>query len=205
MDIYVDKYQDNLIDIVKRIEIISEIIDKKLTTTYINTNTEFVCLQFRKIIESIVFCSLIVNEEEYSNAHEKFSKHYNARLIVSDLKRVNPNYFPVPVTQEVIQNDSGRTFVLKNVEEGFLTENDLLNIYEKCGSYLHQENPFSQKRNYISIQEEFPIWLSKIIILLNNHYTKCFGNKFIFHAILRYTETGLPHVSKLLATEVNLK
>ena len=205
MDIYINKYQDNLIDIVKRIEIISEIINKKFTTNYINTDTEFTCLQFRKIIESIVFCSLIVNEEEYSNVHEKFSKHYNARLIVADLKRVNPNYFPIPVTQEVIQNDSGRTFILKNVEEGFLTENELLNIYEKCGAFLHQENPFSQKRNYINIQEEFPIWLNKTIILLNNHYTTCFGNKFIFHGILKNKDTGLPYVSKFRTEDVNLK
>ncbi len=49
-------------------------------------------LQIRKVLELISLASLVANEDEFKKQRAKYDKMYNARLILQDIKRINPNY-----------------------------------------------------------------------------------------------------------------
>jgi hypothetical protein len=56
-------------------------------------------LQFRKIFELIAFASLAANRNEYSASYKDFAKHWKAAKLVRNLRRINPNFYPQPVTE----------------------------------------------------------------------------------------------------------
>ena len=190
------KYRDNLFDIKKRTEVIVEHLTDVRNEKYLITEVEFLCLQFRKILELIALSSLVANKEEYSKQHEKFAKHYNARLIFQDLERVNPDFYPVPTRQNLKKVDGQRIFDLQHVTDGYLTKDDFLSIYEKCGGMLHAENPYGQRRDIQAIKDEFPIWMNKIIVLLNHHNIKLVDGETMIIALMQGEGDNNPQVTE---------
>lgn len=166
-----------------------------MTTGYLITDVELLCLQFRKILELIALSSLVANKKEYSKQHDKFARHYNARLILQDLERVNPNYYPEPTKQIVKEIDGQTLFELQPVTEGFLTKEEFLEMYEKCGGMLHAENPYGHNRDVKKLKEKFPVWLSKIIKLLNHHNITLVDGETMIIGFMQGKEDGLPQVT----------
>ena len=89
-------YHDCLYEIKRRIEVIADHLNKKITERYLIIEVETICLQFRKILEKIMLISLVANKEAYAEQNEKFAKHYQAERIMRDLERINPDFYPVP-------------------------------------------------------------------------------------------------------------
>lgn len=50
-------------------------------------------------LELIAFGSLVANKDSYSAAYAKFAEHWNARLMLRDVERVNPDFYPRPVIE----------------------------------------------------------------------------------------------------------
>jgi len=192
----VHKYRDNLFDIKMRTSVITEHLNGTTSTKYLITEVEYLCLQFRKILELIALSSMIANKEEYSKQHEKFAKHYNARMILQDLERINPNFYPRPTKQVLKEVDGERMFNLQPVIDGFLTREEFLVIYEKCGGMLHAENPFGHKRDLKQLRSEFPIWLTKIITLLNHHNITLVDGETMIIGLMQGAEDGKPQVTE---------
>ena len=61
-------------------------------------STETIFLQMRKICELIAFGSLIANKELYSQHYETFAEDWRLGRVVDKLRKVNPNFFPVPMS-----------------------------------------------------------------------------------------------------------
>ena len=61
-------------------------------------STETIFLQMRKVCELIAFGSLIANKAVYSQLHDTFAEDWRLGRIVEKLRKVNPDFFPVPVT-----------------------------------------------------------------------------------------------------------
>lgn len=188
-----NKYHKNLYDITKRMEVVSEHLRGISNTKYIITEVEFLCLQFRKILELIALTSLVANKEEYSKQHVKFAKHYNARLILQDLERINLNFYPKPSKQIVKIINGKNVFDQKPITHGFLNKEDFLKVYEKCGSMLHAENPYSQKHDLNKIKSEFSEWFNKIRVLLNIHVIELADGETMIMGIMQ-AEDGFPKV-----------
>src|ERR1035437_5760601 len=193
-DVY--KYRDNLFDIKMRTSIISEHLSGISTTKYLITEIEFLCFQFRKILELIALSSMVANKEEYSKQHEKFAKHYNARLIIQDLERINPDFYPKPTVQIIKEIDGKKMFDLQSVKEGFLIKEEFLEVYEKCGGMLHAENPFGHKRDIKQLHSEFPIWLTKIIKLLNHHNIMLVDGETMVIGLMHGDKDGQPQATE---------
>lgn len=189
----IKKYQNNLYDIKKRTEVISEHLSGIRNTKYLITEVEFLCLQFRKILELVALSSLVANKDEYSKHHEKFAKHYNARLILQDLERINPDFYPKPTKQIVKEINGQKFFDLQPVTEGFLTKEEFLSVYEKCGGMLHADNPYGQKKDIEKLRTDFPSWLTKIIKLLNHHNITLVDNETMVIGLMQGEKDGLPH------------
>ena len=139
-----------------------------MTTSYKATNIEFMCLQIRKILELISMGSLVLNKEEFEAIGQKYAQYWNARLILQDIERLNPDFYPIPV-QEVPSTRPGVKNELQNKTTGFLTRDDFVKVYEKCGKMMHANNPFGSQADLEYYTAKIPEWEDLIIGLLNNH------------------------------------
>ena len=182
-------YQDCLYEIKKRTEVIGDHINRKTTEKYLIIEVETVCLQFRKILEKIMLMSLVANKEAYAEQNDKYVKHYHAERIMRDLERINPDFYPVPLIRIKKDNDYDE---LKHVENGYLTKEELIRIYEICGGMMHAQNPFSVVKPVEDLQRKFPVWLTKIVRLLNHHEITLIGGELMVVALMERDDNGLP-------------
>lgn len=182
-------YHDCLYEIKRRIDVIADHLNKETTEKYLIIEVETVCLQFRKILEKIALMSLVANKELYAEQNAKFAKHYHAERIMRDLERINPNFYPVPVNRIKHENKEDE---LVEIENGYLTKEEFVEIYERCGGMMHAQNPFASPKPINEIKACFPEWLTKIYILVNHHLIRLVGGEVMFVALLERSDNGLP-------------
>lgn len=159
----------NLMEEVKlRITAITEIRTKKNSTSFQATNIEFCCLQTRKILELIALSSLVANKKKFEEQKIKFEKFWHAELILKDIERINPNFYPNPI-KETPNSDPQIKMDWQESKADFLTKEDLLKVYEKCGKIMHADNPFGSRTDLDYYEKQIDIWVRKIMSLLNSH------------------------------------
>lgn len=139
----------------------------QITTKDDVLNTELICVQFRKVLELIAYSSLTANKERYPAAHMNFGQHWRAKDMLSDLRRINPRFYPIPL--EATRADASEIRRLVPRTDGFLTEDDFAVLYDTASDVLHMRNPFSTKQP--DIQREYPVeeWVSRIQKLVEWH------------------------------------
>ncbi|MCG3695429.1 hypothetical protein ACN09N_01830 [Aliarcobacter butzleri] len=179
MDQAQDKYRALLIEIKRRTKVVDAFIFQQTHAVYLPTTIESACLQIRKILELIAFGSLVANLEEFSKQHEKFSKYWNASLMLKDMERVNPDFYPKPIIQKA-SKETGIHMKWDDRPNDYLTKDKFVKVYEKCGAILHSDNPFGSKVDYDYYQSSLPIWRSEIVNLLNAHTIKLVGDRNIY-------------------------
>jgi hypothetical protein len=182
-------YQDCLYEIKRRTDVVADHINKVTTEKYLIVEVETVCLQFRKILEKIALMSLVANKELYAAQNQKFARHYHAERIMRDLERINPDFYPVPIKR--IQKDNEPDELIE-VKDGYLTKEDFIKIYEKCGGLMHAQNPFASEKPVEEIPLLFPVWLTKICNLINHHRIQLVGGKAMVVALMKRSDNGLP-------------
>lgn len=169
-------------EIKRRVTVIQFFLSKPSTTPFAATTIESACLQVRKILELIALASLVANKFEFANQNEKFSKVWNARLILQDIERINADFYPKPI-KEVPGKHPNDVPELISVKSGYLTRTDFLNVYEKCGKIMHADNPFGGKADLSYFEKQLPKWLDLIMNLLSNHTIKLANdeNMYVIH------------------------
>lgn len=178
----IQKYCDLMEEIKRRVAVVDFFLTGKGNALYEPTTIESVCLQFRKILELIAFGSLVANKELYSAAHAKFAAHWNARLMLQDLERVNPDFYPKPVV-ETPSPDPRAIHQLKPRQADYMTRDDFEKLYEKCGGTMHADNPYGSRTDYKYYRDNLLGWRNKIVNLLNNHQIKLVDQKgfYVIH------------------------
>jgi hypothetical protein len=151
-----------------RTEVITLFLSGQREARYLPTTIETIGLQFRKVFELIVFASLAANQYEYSRVYADFAKHWEAGKLLKNLRKINPNFYPTPVT-EVPSNRPGIMRELKERDQDYLTQGELAVAHGKCGSLMHAANPFAKPIDYEAFRQVFQSWLTKIVNLLNCH------------------------------------
>lgn len=195
-------YHDCLYEIKRRLDVIADHLGGKTKEKYRIIEAEVVSLQFRKILEMTALMSLVANKEAYAEQNEKFARHYHAERIINDLERINPNFYPCPIMRIEQEGNFDR---LENLTEGFLTKEEFVKVYEKCGAMMHAHNPFGDKKAGDKLLEEcealFPEWYSKICILLKHHRIELIGGKAMVIGLLERSDNGLPQAIIMEAIE----
>lgn len=196
------KYCNYLHDIKTRLTAIQQITGGKATINSLGRedfDIEFVAIQLRKSLEGIAFASLIANKDIYSEQHKNFAKHWNSKLLFKDLERLNPDFYPQPLGKISEPDERG----IKNIgylEEGFLTKEEFVFLYDKCGKALHTLNPYGGSH---TIDLKIPVheWVDKIIKLLYIHQIKLLDDSETFIVYFQHPENG--KVQALRAVEAN--
>lgn len=183
---HIEKYANVMKEIKLRMEVINRFLSGQKEAVYVPTTVETVGLQFRKIFELIAMASLAANKEQYAAAYTDFAKHWEAAKLLKNLQRTNSNFYPSPVI-EVPSNDPRVMHELKERDQDYLTQSDLIEAHGRCGALMHAENPFGNSIDYEFYQKSFPVWRQKIINLLDNHKVHLVNDDgfWLFHMLGR--------------------
>lgn len=179
MDNAQDKYRSVLIEIKMRIAVVDAFALGSAHALYVPTTIESTCLQIRKILELIAFSSLIANIEIYSSQYEKFATHWNAKFMLRDMELVNSNFYPNPIIQKP-STTPGIISDFSDREADFLTKDDFIKAYEKCGGIMHANNPYGSKTNYEYYESQVKEWRNRIVNLLNAHTIKLVNDENLY-------------------------
>jgi hypothetical protein len=178
----INLYAEQMREIKRRTEVIDFFLHKGGHALYHPTTIESICLQFRKILELIAFSSLIANKDRYALLYKNFESNWNAELLLKDLARINIDFYPKPI-EEKPSAITGVVNDLVDIKDGYLTQEDFIHIYKKCGGMLHATNPYGSKTGYHYFEKSIPVWRAKLIRLLNCHQVRLFGetNFWLIH------------------------
>lgn len=158
---------------------------------------ELFALQFRKIVEMIVFSSLVANRERYAALHDDFVSHWKISEIIRRIKAINKDYLPIPV-EETEKN--GEKYWDYPSGKQFFSEQELISIYKESGGILHSRKPFSEKRpdieQFISRANDR---ISKFVRTLNCHQVHPLNDKEVFIVHIEEEEKPNPVIYRFKA------
>lgn len=173
------KYADVMNEIKRRTSVVYSILNGERSTLYKVTNIELMCLQIRKILELIALGSLVANQKVFLRKVNNLEKMWNARLILADIEKLNPDFYPRPI-DEMPSKEEGVVSDWIDIKDGFLTKNEFIKVYEKCAKILHAENPLGNGIDYKYYEKVIPEWMYKIRRLLNSHIIKLLNDKNLY-------------------------
>lgn len=163
----IEMYSNCMEEVRDRIALVHRVMEG-FTVGHQAFDQELVFLQLRKTLELVAFASLIANREKYSATYEKFASHWNAERVLNDLEKVNPEFYPIPVNEPEERDGIKHC---SRVAEEFLTKEDFVTLYDKCGKMLHSRNPFTTEGTRIPLVYSVKQWVSRIQTLLRLHIT----------------------------------
>jgi hypothetical protein len=131
-------------------------------------STEVIFIQLRKCTELIVFGSLIAHKDSYSQHYADFRNDGRAKKLVEHLEKINPAFYPVPMSAPVKTGPS--SFTIADMTEPFLTKEDLVHLFDIASRILHIRNPFLLDDPTLNIEFSVDEWIGRIHTLLKWHY-----------------------------------
>lgn len=143
--------------------------------------TEVMALQFRIIFELIALASLAAHAKLFQAQQIKFDKKWRLTKILSDVEKLNPNFYPEPIVEE----KSGIPGVKNNLvsmKDGFLTRQKLIKAHGICGNLLHARNPFGKDIDHNWYRAQMGEWSKELVALLSIHKMQLL-NEDIFYLI----------------------
>ena len=112
-------------------------------------DSEFCFLQIRKVIELITFAAIKREEGRYSKLREQDrqsnqrdhgnpAKDWQAPEILKRLVALSPHVLPIPIAKATQPSPGLTHFERHNIA---VNHGRLVELYEKCGGYMHSKNP----------------------------------------------------------------
>jgi len=174
-----------------RLGLIQSILARSISVGREDFDAELIFIQLRKTLELIAFASMSANKTKYAEAYNKYSSHWNAELMLKDLERVNADFYPVPI--KVLNIGENGVKNLGFVQDGFLTKEEFVKLYNLCGRALHARNPYSTKDPVIQLGHSLEEWASRIQKLLSFHRARMVANTEGWIVTLHNNSDGKVH------------
>lgn len=169
----IQRYCNSLEEIKIRIKTIQSIINDEVSINafgHDNFVDEFIFMQIRKILELIAFGSMLNNIDLYKKTYEDYREHWKVRDILKKLKKINPNFYPIPLKKSKEFSENGQN-LLETLSDGFLNKKDFLNLYGICSKVIHSPKPFAEEK-IIDVKKSVDEWVHQIASLLWFHQIK---------------------------------
>lgn len=196
------KYANVMNEVKRRTSVIYSFLNGEKNAMYNVVNIELMCLQIRKILELIALGSLVANQRTFLKKVNNLQKMWNAKLILQDIEKLNPDFYPKPIAEKPSKYDGVVNDII-DVKEGFLTKENFIKVYDKCGKILHAENPLGSGIDYQYYEKHIPIWMSQIKRLLNAHTIKLLNDKNMY--LVHMQEDGREEVSVYVFEQIGKK
>ena len=174
-----------------RTAVVRALHGKKISVMYKATHVESMVLQVRMITELVALASLTANKSIFEKNKKKFEKHWNLKKILHDVENLNPHFYPQPIVEVPLKNSRAKN-KLENMETGFITCDELIEVHGRCGNLLHARNPFGITADYDYYDRMVPEWMEGIRKLLNCHKIKLLNDDRFY--LVHMKEPGDDHV-----------
>ena len=159
----IGQYCDLMEEVKSRVGAINQLME--LPGITIRTRVESICLQLRMLLELIVFSSLVSNKDAWQRSQKELQSSQDIGNRLRELKRIHPHFYPRPVDlQASVAGKEPADRV-----EGFLSEDQLIEVYGRLGNILHAENPLGRDTDYRFFIDAVPGWISQVQNLLECH------------------------------------
>ncbi len=170
------EYQKIMEEIKRRIEVITALLDKSVSLPFQATQVETTLLQVRMVLELLALSSLAANREIFEANQKKFRDSWKVAKIVNDVRRLNPNFYPIPLLHTNFEGLDR----LDEITEGSLTLEELINIHGQCGERLHALNPYDSSFELDYFEKNIPLWMNKLMRLLALHKIRLLDDDVFF-------------------------
>lgn len=136
---------------------------------------EAAVLQMRKALECLAYAAIAPNRDEYAEfraSAEKqpdYSKDYHAGKIMLLLSKINPDFYPKPISAPINQGPGKWHFDKR--EDDSLTKKQFESFYDRLGKFLHADNPWGQDKGLLNLVEDIPRIIASVRLLLSWHFT----------------------------------
>lgn len=157
-------YLDHMEEVKKRLSQAEDILATVQSEEPSLSHFELMGLHIRKTLELIAFASLAANKERYAEVYQEFQGHWNAKRLLSNLHKVNTDFYPKPI--ELVRDDPD-DLILVEVPDGYLTQDEFVELYGYASQAIHVQNPFRPPR--FDSRYSFTEWLDRIVGLLRIH------------------------------------
>ena len=159
----IDQYVALMREVKSRVESINQLMEMPGITN--RTRVESVCLQLRMLLELVVFSSLVSNKDVWQRSRKELQSSQDISKKMRELKRLHPRFYPRPV--DAAGSPPGEEPA--EMTEGYLSEDNLIEVYGRLGGILHAENPLGRQTDYRYFMDEVPGWISQVQSLLECH------------------------------------
>lgn len=185
----VAKYQACMEEIKRRVDVVEGLVARKFSTPYVITDVEFACIQVRKILELIALSAVVANKEELTKVQNNLDRLWNAKEIMKIINVVNPKYYPEPIILQGFNGDPNNTRT-QPAKVGFLTQDEFLSIYSRCGGLLHAQNPFAKEKDFSDTYKVIGKWVVKVKKLLNQHIVNLVDQSTMIMVLMNFDVDG---------------
>jgi hypothetical protein len=136
---------------------------------------ESAALQLRKAMEAIAFAAIAPNKEQYAAIRKNaakpadFSRDWQADSIFLILDKVNPDFYPDPLLQQIQVAPNAWHF--GKPLDGYMQRKNFETMYKRLGKFLHSDNPWGTDKGWIQLSDDLRDAIKKIRALLKKHRT----------------------------------
>jgi hypothetical protein len=149
---------------------------------------EVVCLLLRKVLEQIVFSSLVAHKDAYAAVHKDFAQSWRVKKLLDRIENVHPDFYPKPISFPTV--DTGRVRHMLDVVDGYLTKDDLAFLYDTCSDVLHTWNPFRLGPRVVETHRPLAEWVQRIMRLLDVHLIRLAGQQDVWVVLMNDATDG---------------
>lgn len=186
----IDHYLRLMAEVKRRHDVLLDFQTGQREARYQRTTVETAVLQLRLILECIAFASLVANKKHYAAQYKKFAEFRNARLLLRDLERVHPKFYPDPIVERP-STDPAYVMVWDAPAKGsFLSRDMFPSVYEKCSNLLHAPNPFGSQPDLAYYETNLPVWGRQVAALLDRHLVHLVGDYSVY--LVQMNGNGYP-------------
>ena len=186
-----ETYCNCMEDVKRRLTVVNTVTKGKLSTGSELFDYEFVSVQIRKSLELVAFASMTANKKLYAEAHANFANHWKAKVMLSNLHRLHPGFYPQPIILDHVNEFGVKHF--EHVKDVYLTQENFVTLYELCSEVLHTWNPFTNKERHIDFKRSVAEWVQRIERLLRLHLMRFVDREEIWVVDMATSMDGKVH------------
>lgn len=189
-------YLDHMEEVKKRISLVEGVLAQVQREERSMSHFELIGLHIRKTLELIAFASLAANKDRYAEEYQAFQEHWNAKRLLSNLEKINADFYPKPF--EVVRDDLN-DLTLAEVPDGYLTQDEFVELYGYASQAMHVQNPFRPAR--FNTRYSFSEWLDRIVGLLRIHQIRLVETSRYWVVQLASSEHGEASIIGIIGNE----
>ncbi|HEY8190379.1 MAG TPA: hypothetical protein VIF12_06805, partial [Micavibrio sp.] len=146
-----DIYKNLMEEVKMRIDAVATMFQKQIIPEPLIQ--EFCFLQVRMICELIALACLIAHGTIIAPDAKKIQKQHKPADIMQQLNDINPDFYPHPLKST---RTSPTSIHYEDINKKFMTKQELLKLWGKCGDALHRGDVRKIMKKNIPLQRDFP-------------------------------------------------